>query len=332
LPRNLIFRVVTIVAIAFFSYLLYVDQVSYGGRIGPLGFGNSITLVLLIVALGALYQYRDLLPRLLPRVKRVWQFEFFETDAHSNVDALKNVRVNVETLAFVDGDLTDEEEFTYRELDRHTTTLRGELDYMREADRQKYYEFLYQVGTTAMGLGERARAADRLEHLIDVSDGKYKASDVYFACGLNHVHWAEDSRGERKTQRNKLAIERLGQAAKEDPNRPRAMFWKAYAQDELGQQPRAIKSLQKVLRLAPRHAAAKLNMAIAHTKLGQMKEACDALRSINDSDHQALEFVEWATTDEELGPLLEDPSWGPKAKLFLENAGKRLGAAKDAAS
>src|SRR3984893_4652776 len=89
--------------------------------------------------------------------------------------------------------------------------------------------------------------------------------------------------------KRKEALRELNTAIENGEDTPEVFAAKGHIQFELEQFDDAVKTYEKLLALAPRHATANFNLGICYEKLGRWQEATDAFQKAIDADPQRVE-------------------------------------------
>src|SRR5579863_10670283 len=89
--------------------------------------------------------------------------------------------------------------------------------------------------------------------------------------------------------KRKEALRELNGAIEGGEETPEVFAAKGHIQFELEQYDDAIKTYEKLLILAPRHATANFNLGICYEKLGRWQEATDAFQKALETDPQRVE-------------------------------------------
>ena len=261
------------------------------------------------------------------RLKKLGPLELYQGEARSLVEDLDRYRFKVKADQRTGQLWTGRRRFQYEELDR----LVSQVEFEGRAPKRThllrvYFDVLFQVGTAAAVQGEWARAARRLERLVDLSGGEHEPGSAYFNLGLSYVEWAKEIRagdfdeidGEPSPEELwRKAVSALEQAWQHDPRDHKAPYWLAFALDELKQYGAAIKANDAALEIRPQFAPAKYNAAVSSVKLKRHRAAFERLKDISRDDELGEEACRQALKDEELDPLLNSLI-GPEVRKFLE--------------
>src|ERR1700688_523458 len=89
--------------------------------------------------------------------------------------------------------------------------------------------------------------------------------------------------------KRKEALRELNTAIENGEETAEVFAAKGHIQFELEQYDDAIKTYERLLNLAPRHATANFNLGICYEKLGRWQEAADAFQKALDIDPQRVE-------------------------------------------
>lgn len=277
---------------------------------------HRLILFGLILAAAVVAQYGT---DLLGRLKKVGPVEFVE-------ERFERFVPNLKLIPTLDLDqpesqelLTQELLYEYHKADLYVTHLEwsGLKDEVIQSER--LHDLLFKMSVVSLYQEDWVRVADRLEFLLEISGGKFKAAEVHYRCGVAYRKWAESSQGRQREEFFQQAHRHLWKAVNQDPHHWQAYFNLANVQFDLGFYELARQSNEKVIEIRPDSADAKYNLAICYILLGNRDAALERLESIKTGDEGREGVIDWAPQDEELTPLLGDPELGPKARLFLES-------------
>ena len=280
----------------------------------------SVLLALILLA-AVLTQVRG---SLFSRLKKVGPVEFVEERYAALVPELDKLP----NRFHLDGSkqrLSQEVLLEYRKADRYLTHLEWSEpeDKMPRTDR--FYDLLFKMSAIALMKREWVYAADRLELLLRISDGKFRPGVTHLRCGHAYYrYWTETRKGNtphEKDHRENLiwkAAEHYRKAVKEDPFRAEAYFWLAFVQVDLKMIDHAIENNKKAIRCRSDSAGAKYNLAVCHVLREDYDAAIASLRLIEPDDDDRRRVIADSHEDEEIAPLLRDQKHGAEARRILE--------------
>ena len=258
---------------------------------------------------------------ILSRLKKVGPVEFVEERYAALVPELTEVpEFDLEGSR---PPLPQELHLEYHKADRYLTHLEWAEpeDKMPRTDR--FYDLLHKTSAVALWKGEWANAADRLELLLRISDGKFKPAVSHFRCGHAYRYGAKESQGATRREKDifhkrlTTAADHFRRAAKENPLFAAAYFWLAYVQVDLKSYDQAVDNNEKAINCRSDYAPAKYNQAICHVFREDLEAAIMSLRRIKPGDSGLRKLTRDSYTDTEIAPLLRDPKHGTEAKRIL---------------
>jgi tetratricopeptide (TPR) repeat protein len=302
------------------SYLDHFEDQAYGLS------RDDLVLVGVVVGLAILAQSGH---DLLLRLKKVGPVEFIERRSGQIIPELEGLGPTYDVMRGDPKRLSKTLVWQYEKTETYLTHLEWSgLGASGLSRNRKLHELIFRMTSVAMIRGHWERVIDRLELLLDISEGQFKAAEAHYRCGSSCLRLAEemtpaDGQQEdraKKEEREHLlqkAQDHLSKATKEDPHLYRGFFILASVQFHLQAYPLAVESNDMAIRLFDAYAAAKVNLAICHVKRGQLGQAWKALESIKKSDEHARERCRGALAEKDLSPLFEDPELGPMARQHL---------------
>jgi tetratricopeptide (TPR) repeat protein len=255
------------------------------------------------------------------RVKKLGPLELFETRISEALATLRELHF-VTRRDLPGRPLSRNERLDYQRLDSFVDLLEGTNRQAIEASsgllRHQYHRLLYHVGRTAVGQGDWARAIERLDRLEELTRGQFEPVNTSFSIAFAAISWAQEI--EDRVDRAELlrkAVREFERATRQDPHDHVLFYFLAVAQHKLGHFRPAVKSNLKALRLRSDYAPAKYNEVVNWVKLGRLGRAWQRLLEIDETDEKAGTVFETAVSDEDLAPLRNDSTLGPKVVSHL---------------
>ena len=232
----------------------------------------------------------------------------------------KNLKID---LAFPDEKLSAKLLYEYEKADRYVTYLEWSGLPKGASGHESFYELLFNVGFVALNQRYWLRAIDRLELLLELSDGEFNAAETHYHCGLAYLWWAPGLEGRPRQESYKKSQNHFQKALEKDPQHWSACYNLAFVQYDLRMYQLARKNNEKALEILPNYAPAKYNLALCYIALGEFQMAMKKLKGIKASDEGvedvAKTYISDEDSDEELKPLLRDETFGAEAKSFLQS-------------
>lgn len=281
-------------------------------------------LGLLIVAL-----VLELGPALARRLKKIGPVELFAHELH---DILPEVRQVLQSFPDVqvgpepwDRPVKLNEEARYR-TERADALLYyvefAEARTSRVVREPDLWGLLLQMAGVALQQHHWTRALDRLKLLAELSGGTHEPEETQKRTALAALMAGEASSptldGTRRHRLFREAARAAREAMKLDPGDWRTVYYLGTANYRLNQVGRARDLFLQTLKLFPRHAPSKYNLACAYAALGDKERALSWLEGLSRDDVELKVPLGSAAKDPDLDPLRKEPWSRRELERILE--------------